>query len=65
MPKRNPAIKKYTSRGQTKYKFQVYLGQDESGKSINTTRSGFKFYAQASAAYNKLKAWPPSWSIIR
>ena len=23
MPKRNPAIKKYTSRGQTKYKFQV------------------------------------------
>lgn len=56
MPKRNPAIKKYTSRGQTKYKFQVYLGQDESGKSINTTRSGFKSYAQASAAYNKLKA---------
>lgn len=56
MPKRNPAIKKYTSRGQTKYKFQVYLGQDENGKSINTTRSGFKSYAQASAAYNRLKA---------
>ncbi|MCD5464891.1 site-specific integrase [Lactobacillus delbrueckii subsp. bulgaricus] len=56
MPKRNPAIKKYTSRGQTKYKFQIYLGQDESGKSINTTRSGFKSYSQASAAYNKLKA---------
>ena len=30
MPKRNPAIKKYTSRGQTKYKFQVYLGQYDS-----------------------------------
>lgn len=56
MPKRNPSIKKYVSRGQTRYKFQVYLGQDESGKSINTTRSGFKSYAQASAAYNKLKA---------
>lgn len=56
MPKRNPAIKKYVSRGQTKYKFQVYLGQDENGKSINTTHSGFKSYAQASAAYNKLKA---------
>lgn len=56
MPKRNPAIKKYVSRGKTKYKFQVYLGQDENGKSINTTRSGFESYAQASAAYNKLKA---------
>lgn len=56
MPKRNPAIKKYVSRGKTKYKFQVYLGQDESGKSINTTRSGFDSYAQASAAFNRLKA---------
>ena len=56
MPKRNPAIRKYTSKGKTKYKFQVYLGQDESGKSINTTRSGFDSYAQASAAFNRLKA---------
>lgn len=56
MPKRNPAIRKYTSRGKTKYKFQVYLGQDESGRSINTTRSGFDSYAQASAAFNRLKA---------
>lgn len=55
MPKRNPAIRKYTSRGKTKYKFQVYLGQDENGKSINTTRSGFDSYAQASAAFNRLK----------
>lgn len=56
MPKRNPSIKKYTSRGKTKYKFQVYLGQDENGKSVNTTRSGFESYAQASAAFNRLKA---------
>ncbi|MFQ7321871.1 MAG: site-specific integrase, partial [Lactobacillus delbrueckii] len=56
MPKRNPAIKKYVSRGQTKYKFQAYLGQDENGKSINTTRSGFDSYAQASSAFNRLKA---------
>lgn len=53
---RNPAIKKYTARGKTKYKFQVYLGQDETGKSVNTTRSGFSSYAQASAEYSRLKA---------
>ncbi len=50
-------IKKYTKQdGSTRYKFQAYLGTDEStGKRIRVTRQGFKTRKAAQLAYARLK----------
>ena len=58
MPKRsNSNIKKYTLKsGETRYKFQTYLGLNANGKPINITRKGFKTYSHALEVYNKLRA---------
>lgn len=53
----NRAIKKYTKKdGQTYYKFQTYLGKDETGKSIFVTRQGFTSYSEANDVFEKLRA---------
>ena len=58
MPKRkNSNIKKYTLKsGETRYKFQAYLGLNANGKPINITRKGFKTYSHALEVYSKLRA---------
>lgn len=48
-------IKKYTApSGETRYKFRVYLGKDESGKEVKIQRSGFRTQAQAKAEYMRV-----------
>ena len=56
MPKRkNKAIKEYTLKnGEKRYCFKLYLGLNLKGKKIETTRRGFKSFAEAEEAYNHL-----------
>lgn len=51
------AIKKYTTKkGETRYKFKVYLGMDKvTGKRVETSRQGFKKKRDAERAYQQLK----------
>lgn len=56
MPKRkNTSIKEYKLKsGAKRYMFKMYLGLNSQGKKIETTRRGFKSYAEAEEAYNQL-----------
>lgn len=56
MPKRkNTSIKEYALKsGKKRFMFQIYLGYNSNGKPIITRRRGFKSYAEAEAAYNKM-----------
>lgn len=56
MPKRkNSSIKEYYLKsGAKRYMFQIYLGKNSNRKKIITRRRGFKSYAEAEAAFNKL-----------
>ena len=51
------AIKKYKNKkGETLYKFKVYLGMDKvTGKRVETSRQGFKKKRDAERAYQQLK----------
>lgn len=57
MPRKtNPAIKQYKLKsGERRYKFQIYLGSTTGGKSVVTTRAGFKTYREASIVFDQLK----------
>lgn len=56
MPKRkNTSIKEYKLKsGAKRYMFKMYLGLNSKGKKVETTRRGFKSYAEAEEAYNQL-----------
>ena len=60
-------IKKYTDKkGNTAYKFQIYLGINPiTGKPKKTTRTGFKTIKEASLAYSKLKIEAEKGNIFR
>ena len=61
MPKRkNTSIKEYALKsGKKRFMFQIYLGYNSNGKPIITRRRGFKSYAEAEAAYNKMALTKP------
>lgn len=49
-------IEKYkTKEGNTRYKFQIYLGVSPTGKPIKTNRSGFTTLREAKQVYQKIK----------
>lgn len=54
--KKNTHIKEYKLKsGAVRYKFKAYLGM-QGNKKIELTRQGFKSFAEANAAYNKVMA---------
>lgn len=49
-------IQKYqTKQGNTRYKFQIYLGVSPTGKPVKTNRSGFKTLKEAKQEYQRIK----------
>lgn len=49
------SLKQYEKRKQKLWKFKCYLGKDEFGKDVRTTRSGFKTQKEAKQAYRELQ----------
>lgn len=61
MPKRkNTSIKPYKLKnGETRYQFVISLGKNSNGKRVQSHRRGFKSYAEAEDAFNKLSQTKP------
>lgn len=61
MPKRkNTSIKDYKLKsGKKRYEFVISLGQNSNGDRVQVHRRGFKTYAEAEAAFNKLSQTKP------
>lgn len=49
------SMKQYEKRKEKLWKFKCYLGKDEFGKDVRTTRSGFKTQKEAKQAYRELQ----------
>lgn len=56
MPKQDKRIVKYKTKKGIRYKFQTYLGTDETGKPINISRSGFENYNDAKYTLDTLRS---------
>lgn len=61
MPKRkNSSIKEYQLKdGSKRFMFTIWLGYDSNGNQTVTTRRGFKSYAEADDAFNKMSQTKP------
>lgn len=55
MPKRDKHIKEYETKKGKRYKFQTYVGTDDTGKPICITRQGFETYSEAFTKYTKVR----------
>lgn len=49
------ALHQYTKRNKKYWKYKCYLGKDEFGKDVRTTRSGFKTQKEAKQSYRELQ----------
>lgn len=49
------SVKQYEKRKQKIWKFKCYLGKNEFGKDVRTTRSGFKTQKEAKQDYQGLR----------